>query len=91
MRFLIPLASLALCASCATATKLNTGDGVIYRVECDGSAVPVSVCYKKANELCANGWDQLATDGSVVPQGAATADVAVWGAMEKKAITVRCR
>ena len=90
MRVLILVLSTLL-ASCATATKLNTGDGVIYRVECDGTAVPVSVCYKKANDLCAAGWDQLAADGSVIQQGAAVADVVYVGAIERKSITVRCR
>jgi hypothetical protein len=84
------LLCLLLCG-CATATKLNTGNGTIYRVECDGAAVPLSVCYKKANEVCATGWDQLAADGSLIPQGVMTADVAHFGMMEKKSITVRCR
>jgi hypothetical protein len=81
----------ALLSGCATATKLNTGDGDIYRVECDGAAVPLSVCYKKANKLCAKGWDQLGADGTVIPQGTVTADYAYLGAIQQKSITVRCR
>jgi hypothetical protein len=85
---------LLLCvviSGCATATKLNTGDGVIYRVECDGSAIPLSVCYKRANKLCPAGWDQIDKDGAVLPQGVATPDYAQIGVMQQKSITVRCR
>lgn len=78
-------------SGCATATKLNTGNGETYRVECDGAAIPLSVCYKKANEVCKNGWDQIGADGAIIPQGAATPDIAVIGAYERKGITVQCR
>lgn len=85
---------LLLCvviSGCATATKLNTGDGTIYRVECDGTAIPLSVCYKRANKVCPAGWDQIDKDGAVLPQGTATAEVAYFGVMQQKSITVRCR
>jgi hypothetical protein len=80
-----------LLTGCATATRLNTGDGVIYRLECNGAAVPVSACYAKANKVCAAGWDQLATDGSVIPTGTQVADITYVGAIESKSVTVKCR
>lgn len=95
MRTAVSLCVLLLtgCAliGCAAATKLNTGDGEIYRIECDGLAVPLSVCYKKANAVCPKGWDQLDKDGAVIPQGAATNDGAYVGAVQQKSVTVKCR
>lgn len=81
------LLCLLLCG-CATATKLKTGDGDIYRVECNGMATPLSVCYKKANDVCANGWDQVDkdSDGQAVITPSAGAIGTVY-----KSITVKCR
>lgn len=80
-----------LLTGCASATRLNTGNGVIYRIECNGTAVPLSACYAKANKVCANGWNQIAADGSVIPQGTVVGDIAVVGSLENKSITVQCR
>lgn len=80
-----------LVSGCASATKLNTGNGVIYRIECDGAAIPLSACYKKANKTCPAGWDQIGKDGAVLPQGTATADYAYLGVIQQKSITVKCR
>ena len=78
-------------SGCATATKLNTGEGEIYRVECDGTAIPMSACFTKANNVCPKGWDQIGQDGSIIPQAAATPQIVIVGAIERKSITVKCR
>jgi hypothetical protein len=76
---------------CATATPLKTGSGNQFLIECDGAAVPISTCYKKANTVCPNGWDQVGKDGAVLPVGTATADTAYIGVYQQKSITVQCR
>lgn len=76
---------------CATATKLNTGNGNQFLIECDGMAVPISTCYKKANAVCPKGWDQVGKDGVLIPIGTATPDVAYVGTYQQKSITVQCR
>jgi hypothetical protein len=86
--------TLVLCAlltGCATATPLKTGNGNQFLIECDGAAVPISTCYKKANAVCPTGWDQVGKDGAVLPVGTVTADVAYIGVMQQKSITVQCR
>jgi hypothetical protein len=84
------LLCLLLCG-CATATKLNTGDGAIYRVECNGAALTETACYKKANATCPTAWDQIGADGQVIPQGTVTKDFGVIGAVVYRSITVKCR
>ncbi|WP_144411593.1 hypothetical protein [Azotobacter chroococcum] len=52
-------------AGCATATRMEIGDGVeAYLVECTNS--PMSACVTKANEVCPKGWLPLAQDESTV-------------------------
>lgn len=87
----ITIGLVIVLSGCATATPLKTGNGNQYLIECDGSAVPISTCYKKANTVCASGWDLVDKDGSLVPFGSATADITYIGAIEKKSITVQCR
>jgi hypothetical protein len=76
---------------CATATPLNTGNGKQFLIECDGMAVPISTCFKKANAVCPSGWDMISTDGKIIPVGSATPDVAYVGAYQQKSITVQCK
>jgi hypothetical protein len=80
-----------LLTGCATATPLNTGTGKQFLIECDGMAVPISTCYKKANTVCPNGWDQVGKDGALLPVGTATPDVAYVGTYQQKNITVQCK
>lgn len=80
-----------LLTGCATATPLNTGTGKQFLIECDGMAVPISTCYKKANAVCPSGWDQVGKDGALIPVGTATPDVAYVGTYQQKSITVQCR
>ncbi len=51
---------VCLLAGCATATPIKTGTGPgEYFISCDGSAVPWSKCFEKANQMCSNGYDML--------------------------------
>ena len=54
------LAAALICSGCATSTPINTGGAQqSFLIECDGSAIPLSVCVKKANEVCPTGYDIL--------------------------------
>jgi hypothetical protein len=57
------VACLSLCGCIATAQKIHGYDGQQYtRIDCSGSAVPMSVCYDKANEVCPRGYFLMGED-----------------------------
>ena len=61
-------------------------------IECDGSGVPWSACFKEAAKVCPSGYDLISQNTDHGPYtGAATNDSAVLGAVERKNITVKCR
>ena len=63
-----------------------------FLIECDGSAVPWSVCFKKATKTCPSGYDLISQNTSNGPYTGGVADgVGAVGAMEHKNIVVKCK
>lgn len=84
------LLCVLMLAGCARATRM--GQPGQYLVECDGSAIPLSTCYKKAAQLCPRGYELLDKERANGPTtGAYAGGVASIGAMEHKNITVQCK
>lgn len=87
-RFLLPL----LLAGCATSTAIKTPDGIQHLIECDGSAVPWSACYKKAAEVCPAGYRITQQNTGQSPySGGGGGGVAAFGAVERKSLMVQCQ
>jgi hypothetical protein len=85
MRYLV----IALLAGCAIATPINDGQ---HLIECDGSAVPWSTCFKKAANVCPNGYTLVSQNTEKGPySGVATNESAVFAGYERKNIVVKCR
>lgn len=79
----------ALIGGCATATKIYDANGQeAIMIACDGSAVPMSVCYNKAASECPQGYYMLGSNNS--NQGFI---VSQYGAntINTKSIAVRCK
>lgn len=75
-------------AGCATARKMTTPDGNEgYYIKCDGTAVSMDVCYRKASDLCPNGYkiiDKNNESGVVI-------NPYTIGSTSKKGIFVECK
>lgn len=81
---------LLLLSGCAIETKINGPDGkTAHLIECDGAAVPMSVCYKKAAQVCPDGY-YLAEQGSGAG-GAAGFGAAILSSSATKNIVVVCK
>lgn len=86
--------AVLLLAGCATATPIKTGTGQTneYFIECDGSAIPWSKCFEKANQMCSNGYDTLEQATEHGPYtGAVAGGIASIGAAQYKHLRVRCK
>lgn len=61
IRKLIILAPILLLSGCAEVHTLSTSPNGHnqYEVECNGVAISMDVCYKKAAALCPNGYREL--------------------------------
>jgi hypothetical protein len=84
----VVLASLV--AGCASATEIYGPDGqAAMLIECPGAAVPISACFKKANDVCPSGYALLDTY-----EGGATTSITQYGAFPStgtdKRILVPC-
>jgi len=76
---------------CAQATKIYGSDGLPAQlIECSGTAVPMSACFSKANEVCPTGYVLISQSQS----GAAISST-VYGTFGatgiNKSIVVRCK
>ena len=78
---------------CASAQKVYGPDGNEYvRISCDGSAIPMSTCYKKALKVCPGGYYLAGEQNQIGPYTAAvTPDLGVANQMQYKSITIRCK
>lgn len=89
MRLLFIVPCLATLAACATATPTYDQNGQpAMMISCDGSAVPMSVCYNKANEVCPNGYVNL---GAQTQNAGATWGAYGGGSIVYKSMMVRCK
>lgn len=70
---LIILTMFLVLNGCATATKLTLPNGSTgYDINCGGTAVSVSECYKKAGQVCSSGYDVVSSHnqaGTIYWQG----------------------
>lgn len=68
-KFIAPAAFIVVLYGCATATVMHAPDGKeMIAIQCDGSAVSPTLCYKKASEMCgAKGYAILGKDGEAIP------------------------
>jgi hypothetical protein len=82
-------AAILTIVGCATSTQIKTPEGVQHLIECDGTAVPWSTCYKKAAQVCPSGFETLEKNTSATPTAVATEQVASIGAVERKSIMVK--
>ena len=62
-RIMIMLIPIFFIASCAEVHSYTSASGrAQYEVECNGTAISMDVCYKKAASLCPNGYKILNRD-----------------------------
>lgn len=48
---------------CASASKVMTPSGKMgYSIECNGTAVSMTVCYEKASDVCPRGYNIIDTN-----------------------------
>ena len=89
MRYLLVL----LLAGCAIASPTYDEKGEkVVNISCNGAAVPMSVCYNKANEVCPSGYFLIARNGQ--PVGNVTTVNQYAGSsvpLVLKDITVKCK
>ena len=78
---------------CASSSEIYGPDGQKYfHISCDGAAVPMSVCWDKAIEVCPKGYFLAGKEdktGALI--GAANTDYGVIGQGTHKSIYVRCK